>query len=327
MTTAALREHDADPPAPVRETAWFVALSLPALWGLAAWHARGHEISSYVFQAVPALCGMGCAWAFRREPPRAAGFEHTGWTPWLAGVLGPFAALLSAVGLAYLLRALWGRPEILRFQPELMAMGELHGGEVAWLLLPELLWPLLIGLAIAWVYRAGWPDRLQAALPGRRRWLHHGFRALVWSSAAWNPALVLTLGEELGWRGYLARRWAHRPPLAALLSASCWVAYAGALAVFTPETRAHVLDSVVGLVSLLAQGVISAALYLWSRSIWPSTAYHLGIYVSMVVMIGDRYYQAVGLFGGMVADVPTLSLANTLVNVAIAAVLLGRWRR
>ena len=81
--------------------------------------------------------------------------------------------------------------------------------------------------ALAYRYRL--PELVQQALPRPLRFLHHVFRALLFAPVIWFYPGPLgppgTLGEELGWRGYLVRRWAKRPLVAAAITMPVWAAF------------------------------------------------------------------------------------------------------
>ena len=163
------------PKSPLIEVAIFIPLAVLGSWtifGVLGGPGRWQVVQWVMFW--PAIAGFGVAWLFRREPPRATGFEYTGALPWLAAFFYPLAMVAAEVGLAYALRL------DIRFQPE--AVGGLNGFEEK--LQRTIFVPLTI-LFIALAYRWRWPERVRDALPPRLRLLHHGFRALLFVPALW----------------------------------------------------------------------------------------------------------------------------------------------
>ena len=324
-----------DAPPTGRETAWFIGLTLPIAWGLAAiWL---HDPSRWrIIQWVmctPALVGFALAFWFRREPPRAVGFAYTGWGPWVAAFLYPLAMAGCIVGLAYATRAATGDASFIHFQPAAVGFrrfGLARSGLAA--IPPRLTWIAVLCLPaflVAVAYRLRWPERVQAALPPRLRFLHHGLRALLFAQVIWffpGPlAPPGSYGEEMGWRGYLVRRWASRPLVAAAITAPVWAAFHIPV-VFATAQRGNLLQNAFFLASIAAAAVPFVALYLWARSIWPCAVLHLTWNFWNPFFLGDVYGGAPGMFGGRVWIFNGEGAFGLLVNGAVAAALLWRWR-
>ena len=83
-----------------KETLWFIALALLLSWGVGAWWLQDERrfILIRLLMCIPALVAMGCAWVFRREAPRVAGFAFTGWRPWLLALVYPWVMILFCLG-------------------------------------------------------------------------------------------------------------------------------------------------------------------------------------------------------------------------------------
>jgi hypothetical protein len=109
-----------------KETTWFVGLTLLIAWSFGfLWAFHVPVVSKdhrwwLVFAAMctPGVVGLGCAWVFHRELPRAMGFEFTGWKPWAVALLYPLAFEAIAVSLAYGVRAATGNAAFIYYQPE-----------------------------------------------------------------------------------------------------------------------------------------------------------------------------------------------------------------
>src|SRR5450755_3570472 len=97
---------------PAVEVTIFIPLAVLGAWailGIFGGSGRWQVVQWMMFW--PAIAGLALAWLFRREPPRAAGFEYTGALPWLVAFFYPLAMVAAEVALAYALSV-----EI-RFQP------------------------------------------------------------------------------------------------------------------------------------------------------------------------------------------------------------------
>jgi membrane protease YdiL (CAAX protease family) len=318
-----------------KETLWFIVLALLLSWGVGAcWLLDERRfILIRLLMCVPALVAMGCAWAFRREPPRAAGFAFTGWRPWLLAMAYPWLMILFCLGLAYGWRTLSGQAAFIyvrpidEFQFGISKSLSFHGlralgfAAAAWVVL------LLPWLLVAGAYRAQWPDRLKAALPVSWTWLHHAFRAgLFLPTLLTHGPLPGELGEELGWRGYLVRRWADRPLVAVAITMPVWASFHLPV-IFSSAQKGHPVQNAVFLLSIAAAAVPFAALYLWGRSVWPCAVLHLSWNLWNPLVLGNVYTGHAGLFGGQVRTFNGEALFGLIFNSILALWLIARWRR
>lgn len=318
-----------------KETFWFIALALPLSWAVGAWWLQDERrfILIRLLMCVPALVAIGCAWAFRREAPRAQGFAFTGWRPWGLAMAYPWLMVAFCLGLAYLWRGLSGRADFIHLRPlaefqfgisrgvTFQGFRALGLAMVTWLIL------LLPWLLVAGAYRWQWPDRIKAALPPSWVWLHHAFRAGLFV-----PTLLLhgifpgELGEEMGWRGYLVRRWADRPLMAAAITVPVWASF-HLPAILSSAQKGHPVLNTVFLLSIAAAAVPFAALYLWGRSIWPCAVLHLSWNFWNPLILGSVYTGTPGLFEGQVRIFNGEALFGLFFNGILALWLIARWRR
>ncbi|MFZ1377269.1 MAG: CPBP family intramembrane glutamic endopeptidase [Geothrix sp.] len=318
-----------------KETLWFIVLALLLSWGVGAcWLLDERRfILIRLLMCIPALVAMGCAWAFRREPPRAAGFAFSGWRPWLLAMAYPWIMVLFCLGLAYLWRGISGQVDFIYLRPLAefrfavsKSLG-FHGlpalgfAAATWVVL------LLPWLLVAAAYRAQWPDRLKAALPASWTWLHHAFRAALFlPTLLTHGPLPGELGEELGWRGYLVRRWADRPLVAVAITMPVWASFHLPV-IFSSAQKGHPMQNAVFLLSIAAAAVPFAAFYLWGRSVWPCAVLHLSWNLWNPLLLGNVYTGQAGLFGGQVRTFNGEALFGLLFNAILALWLIARWRR
>ena len=103
-------------------------------------------------------------------------------------------------------------------------------------------------------------------------------------------------GEELGWRGYLVRRWEDRPVVAVLVSSVAWSLFhlPWAIAIGHLDGAPRALTF---LVSLTLLGVPMAALYRWGRSVWPCAIAHGGLDAWGAVLLGTPLFPQVPSYG------------------------------
>jgi len=310
-----------------RETVWFIVLALLISWGVGALWLLNEKrfILIRIFMCVPGLVGFGCAWFFRREPPRAVGLAFTEWKHWFAAIVYPIAIAIVAVALAYGIRSWLNRPDFIIFQPELLKIGPLHGLQVLPAFVLITLVMLLPWLLVAGAYRWNWPDRIKAKLPEKWRWLHHGFRAALWIPTFFIHGVPGELGEELGWRGHLVRRWQERPITAALITMPVWAAFHLPV-IFSSTQRGHGLQNVTFLLAIAMAAVVFAAFYVWTRSVWPCAVLHLSWNLWNPVLLGDVYRGHPGLFGGKVWIFNGEGVFGLLLEGIVAILLFRHWR-
>jgi hypothetical protein len=324
-----------------RETICFVVLTLAIAYALAAaFHLTGERygILIRVLMCVPGMMAFLFMWTIRREPPRAVGFAFTGWKPWVAALLFPLCLETVAVALAYGVRALSGRADFIYFQPENIRaqfMGwKLQGMPALTLIALNLLLTLLPWLLIALAYRWRWPERVQKALPSSVAWLHHAFRALLWLPVFFIPSLFRgrpfnppgELGEEIGWRGFLVRRWMSRPLTAAAITMPVWALFHLPVPFFDNQ-RGRYLQNIAFLGSIAMFAATMQALYIWSESVWPCAVLHLSWNTWNEAILGDVYGWEPGMFGGQFWIFNGEGPFGLFIMGAIALWLLRRWAR
>lgn len=316
-----------------RETLWFIALALPLSWAVGAlWLHDEHRFWLIrLLMCVPAFVAIGCAWAFRREPPRAAGFAFTGWGPWLLAMVYPFLMSAFCLLLAYGWK-LAGHPDFIVFQPQALSMhlsktravegyAVLGAFAAIWLIF------LLPWLFTAWAYRWHWADKLKAALPPKLAWLHHPFRVLLFVPTFLTHGIFPgELGEEMGWRGYLVRRWVDRPLVAAAITMPVWASFHIPV-IFSTAQKGHPVLNAVFLLSIAVAAVPFAAVYRWGRSVWPCAVLHFSWNIWNPVLLGDVYTGHPGLFGGQTRIFNGEALFGLIFNGIIALILILKWRR
>jgi membrane protease YdiL (CAAX protease family) len=317
-----------------RETVWFIVLALLLSWAVGAWwlHDEKRFILIRLLMCMPAFVAIGCAWVFRGEPPRAAGFAFTGWRPWLLAMVYPFLMAAFCLLLAYGWRAVSSHGDFIVFQPQaltthLSKTRVLQGFPV--LGFYAVIWSLFLlpWLLVAGAYRWGWADKLKAALPSRWSWLHHAFRVLLFVPTFLTHGIFPgELGEEIGWRGYLVRRWVDRPLVAAAITMPVWASFHLPI-IFSTAQKGHPVLNAVFLLSIAVAAVPFAAFYRWGRSVWPCAVLHFSWNVWNPVLLGNVYSGHAGLFGGQVRIFNGEGLFGLIFNGIIALVLILKWRR
>lgn len=313
-----------------RETAVFVCVTLLVSWGLGVlWlqdERRYHVLR--LMMCVPGLVGLGCAWLFRRESPAAAGFAFTRPVHWLVpmGIPLLYAAVLAA--LAYALRPLLG-PDFIRYTPEALTrgmdwLGHATGPGALGLLLVMMQLVTVPWLLAALAVRFGWVRGVGAALPASVSWLKWGVAGVL-------TALILPfglpgeLGEEVGWRGYLVRRWEDRPMVALGILSVVWPAFHLPV-LFSSTQRGHVAQNVTFLLAIGAAAAMFQAVYLWTRSVWPCALLHLSWNFFNPAVLGNVYSGRPGLFSGSVWVFNGEGLLGAVVMGAVTLALVWRWR-
>lgn len=321
-----------------RETLLFIVCTLLGSWAI-GWLWVLHPERGYLTQwlmCVPALVGLSLSWGVRREPPRAIGLAFTGPLPWLLALLYPIGMAAVSVALAYGFRALSGDAQFIFLQPQAVSTGgwlglpRRPGLSLWWVRVLRNLWYVLPWLVVAGIYRLRGPERLTAWLPASLRFLHHGVRALLAALVVYCYPGPLAppgaIGEEIGWRGTLVRRFADRPLVALAISAPVWAAFHLPV-VFAPSQAGHTLQNLVFLGSIAAAAGPFAALYLYSRSVWPCVVLHFTWNFWNPFLLGDVYGGGAGLFGGAVWAFNGEGLMGLLINGTITLLLIRHWLR
>ena len=183
-----------------RETIYFVVITLALAYALAAvFHFTGERygIIIHALMCVPGLLALIFMWTFRREPPRAVGFEFTGWKPWIAALFFPIGFEIVALALAYGVRGVTGRTDFIFFQPENVQttfLGwEFQGIDALPVIAGRLLLAPLLWLLIALAYRWHLPERVQNVLPATLKLLPFAFRALLWLPVFFIPYIFQSM--------------------------------------------------------------------------------------------------------------------------------------
>jgi hypothetical protein len=310
-----------------QQTALFVAIAVLGSWSIGAiWAARPQWgwLTQFLMWT-PGVAALVLQ-AIRHEPPGALGFRFTGAAPWLAAIAYPFAVMGGCIALAYAIRLTTGR-DVIHFQPQMVhtTFVGVHASGLATLPLrllrhATLLLPWL-GLAIA--YRYELPEKL-----GRGR---HAARAALWAGVFWcypgswwlPPG---TIGEELGWRGWVVRVWRDRPLVALAVVAAAWPAFHLPVVVLEPALH-HVVPALAFLASIAAAAAAFQALYRWSGSVWPPIVAHLSWNFWNPFILGNQYGPGASLFGGALWMINGEGLLGLVINGAITVALVRRWRR
>ena len=244
----------------------------------------------------------------------------------------PFIMVAFCLLLAYWWRAVSGQADFIVFQPQALTVHltkthVLHGFHV--LAFYAAIWSisLLPWLLVAGAYRWGWADKLKARLSSRWSWLHHPFRILLFVPTFLTHGIFPgDLGEEIGWRGYLVRRWVDRPLVAAAITMPVWASFHIPI-IFSTTQKGHPVLNTVFLLSIAVAAVPFAAFYRWGRSVWPCAVLHFSWNVWNPILLGNVYTDHPGLFGGQMRIFNGEALFGLIFNGLIAAWLILKWRR
>jgi membrane protease YdiL (CAAX protease family) len=309
-----------------RQTALFLALALGGGWAVGAYwvtHKEAWWVSQFLMWT-PGVAALVLQ-AIRREPPRALGFRFQHGGAWVAAVLYPFALIASCLALAYAIQA-FTASDIIHFQPE-QVKEKIFGLERSGLDLVPIRFGFVLLLLVPWLalavaYRLELPERLG---PGR-----HIGRAALWAGLFWlspGPWWLPngSLGEELGWRGWLVRVWRDRPLTALALTATAWPAFHIPVIVLVPELHGFV-PAVTFLLSIAAAAAAFQALYLWSGSIWPPAIAHITWNAWNPFFLGSQYGGGPSMFGGEIWLINGEGVLGMIVNGLVTLVLISRWR-
>lgn len=309
------------------ETILFVAITLSLAYGLGAafiFSGARYPLIIHTLMCVPGAVALTLMWLLRREPPRTVGFAFTDGRSWAIAALYPPAFVAAALILAYGVRTISGHHEFIVFEPnnvQNVILGHRLNGLAnvpaipLWLLLNFLLW-FLIALSYT-----------------RSRVPSLSVRAFQWLPIFVVPFLPFgrpfdlpgELGEEIGWRGYLVRRYAQQPLTAAAITMPVWALFHLPV-VFFPAQRGHYVQNAAFLASIAFQAVIVQAIYLRSHSVWPCAFFHLSWNVWNPYFLGDVYAWGPGFFSGQFWVFNGEGPFGLLLNGGVALWLLYRWR-
>jgi membrane protease YdiL (CAAX protease family) len=131
------------------------------------------------------------------------------------------------------------------------------------------------------------------------------------------------LGEEIGWRGFLVRRWMDRPLIAAMISMPVWALFHLPV-ILLPHRPSDLTQNISLLAANGLMGAVALQLYLWARSIWPSVALHVWWNLSNETFLGDVYGWQPGLFDGQLGVFNAEGLFGCIVLLPIATLILLR---
>ncbi|HVE78832.1 MAG TPA: CPBP family glutamic-type intramembrane protease [Gemmatimonadaceae bacterium] len=302
-----------------------MAIAAAAGWLLADLASRGGSAARmHAAIWLPALAVAALAWDAHRESPRTMGLAFTGWRPWLDALAYP---ALAAIGAALLAVALDERL-VAALVPSRAAPAE------GWRLLRALsngalvmTWPFVLVWVIPWLliavgvrYARDLDDRGAAT-----RWAAVVFGALLLLPTFAAVPVASILAAELAFRGGVARAWAPRPLAAGVLSATAGLAFAAPSVLLRADARFSA-EMVLRLLDLWCFGVILAALYRQSGSVWPG----------VVCAFGARFWDALAVVepaaagslpGQAVWGVSSLVVFRLLPDGILALGLLLAWRR
>ncbi len=241
----------------------FAVLTFGIGWPLLARAAQGDDpqLLSGIAMCVPGAVGLLLAWITRREGPGAARVGVGSVLAWPVAFVAPPLVVAAVAWVA----ARFGALEVHRdFRIALPYAGEASGaralGKCA---------VFIIILHGCYVLPAVVEDRA-----ARLRPLSRGLVRLV----AWSVPMALAhiagdFGEELGWRGYLLRRWENRPRIAVAISSLAWALFHLPWALDIGRTRGAT-SATLFLFAIALLGVPMAALYRWGRSVWTCAIAH-----------------------------------------------------
>jgi len=310
------------------QTALFAALTLAGSFALGAvWatHPQWGWLSQLLMWS-PGVAALIVMLAIRREPPRAMGFAFTGASPWLAALLYPFGVIACCVLIARGLGAVTGA-DVIHLQADTVRFKVFGVEAVGFGLVPlrilRNLQLMLPWLALALAYRFELPERLGI---GR-----HLARLLLWAQVFyftpgpwWLPPG--TIGEELGWRGFLVRIWRDRPLAAWGIGAACWAAFHLPVLALEPSLQSF-FPAAAFLLSIAAAWAPHQALYRWSGSVWPPVVLHFTWNFWNPFFLGNQYGPGMSIFGGMQWLINGEGLLGLLVNGAATVILIRYWKK
>ncbi|MBS2025771.1 MAG: CPBP family intramembrane metalloprotease [Deltaproteobacteria bacterium] len=311
-----------------RQTVLYAVLAL-GLGELVGWlwiASPGKGWLTQFLMWTPGVAALLLTTLVRKEPPRALGFSFTGTGPWLAAYLYPFGVFTGCIALAYACDAVL-RTQLIVFHPEVMKatfFGAEHQGLslLGWRFLSSLL-VMLPWLVLALAYRFQVPERFGRARPLAA--------FLLWAQVFWfNPGRWWippgTIGEELGWRGFVVRLWKDRPLTSLALTSAMWAAFHLPVVIHEEPLHAFV-PALAFLASIAAAAAVFQALYLWSGSVWPPIVAHFSWNFWNPFILGNQYGPSKSVFGGVIWVINGEGLFGLVFNGLLTVFLVLMWRK
>jgi membrane protease YdiL (CAAX protease family) len=237
-------------------------------------HGGDLELLAVIAMCVPGGVGLVLSWAMRREGPSAARVGLGSIAAWPIAFLAP---PLMAAAIALLAARLGALVRTADYWIDLPYVGAATGLRV----LAKVLLFMFI-LHGTYVLPAVVEDRTE-----RIRALPRGaLRVATWTIPMVVGHIAGDFGEELGWRGFLVRRWEDRPRVAVVLSSVAWSLFHTPWAVDIARTSGTP-RALLFLVGIALLGVPMAALYRWGRSVWPCAIAHGGFDMWTSMLLGN----------------------------------------
>jgi len=223
---------------------------------------------------VPGGVGLALSWATRREGPSAARVGVGSIAAWPIAFLAP---PLLAAAVALLAERLGALVRTADFRLDFPYVGAATGLRVL-----AKVFPFMFIMHGTYVLPAVVEDRTEhlRALP------RGALRVATWTIPTIVNHIAGDFGEELGWRGYLVRRWEDRPRVAAVISSVAWSLFHAPWAVDVARTSGKP-RAILFLVGIALLGVPMAALYRWGRSVWPCAIAHGGFDMWSNLVLGS----------------------------------------
>ena len=289
----------------------FVALTFAIAWPLLRWSVRGgdFELLAGIAMCAPGAVGLVLAWTLRREGPGAARVGVGSVLAWPVAFLAP-PLVIGAVGL---LAQRFGAFELHRdFHLALPYVGQASGARVLWKL----------GLFVLILHGSYVLPAVAEDLTARRGLRSRGLiRLVAWSVPMAVAHIAGDFGEELGWRGFLLRRWEDRPRAGVALSSVVWSLFHLLWAIELARTRG-VASASLFLAAIALLGVPMAALYRWGRSVWPCAVAHGGLDAWGAILLGSALDPSFPSYGSVEGG-----WSNPYGVAVFAALAAATWRR
>jgi membrane protease YdiL (CAAX protease family) len=258
------------------ETAVFVVSTCVLAWPLLALSTHGgdFEMLAGIAMCIPGAMGLALGWGMRREGPSAARIGVGAIAAWPLAFVSP--PLLTAA-VALMASRLGAFAIASDFRINLPYVGSAVGSRV---LTKAALFLLLVHgtylLPAIVEQRIG---RLRASARG-------AVRVASWVVPMWLAHIAGDFGEELGWRGYLVRRWEDKPRVAVLISSLSWSVFHLPWALDVARVAGGP-KAILFLGGIALLGVPMAALYRVGRSVWSCAIAHGGLNLWAGIVLGS----------------------------------------